>query len=343
MKHYQKEICKKYGEYKVCPLCPDARSLPDKPFLLYHFGVAHNMVDELLEPQFRIPASRRRSRQRSKSKEDELLEPQFRIPASRRKSRQGYREGMGSKSEEEELLEPQFQMSASRRKTGGDESEEIISKFREGGVQNAVERASVHGLVLQKSPDLFPANTMVGKIDQHIEGDAMNTEYECSGEDESSMAVLVRPSSSTGKPKGVEPLICPDPLGEGPLTSVTKCSSKVLSETASERLQTRQGLPTTFPRMFSAPVGHKEAFSGDPSAGSPAASAKPPNTAYSGFLPASSGSLQGSLGPSAPPAGSYSTLEAAGPSTVAEPITSLDISSLRARIFASDSESDYDN
>jgi hypothetical protein len=53
--------------------------------------------------------------------------------------------------------------------------------------------------------------------------------------------------------------------------------------------------------------------------------------------------LQVSLGPSAPPAGSYSTLEAAGPSTVAEPITSLDISSLRARIFASDSESDYDN
>jgi hypothetical protein len=130
-KHYQKEICKKYGEYKVCPLCPEARSLPDKPFLLYHFGVAHNMVDELLEPQFRIPASRRRSRQRSKSKEDELLEPQFQIPASKRKSHQGYREGMGSKSEEEELLEPQFQMSASRRKTGGDESEEIISKSRE--------------------------------------------------------------------------------------------------------------------------------------------------------------------------------------------------------------------
>jgi hypothetical protein len=228
-------------------------------------------------------------------------------------------------------------MSASRRKTGGDESEEIISKSREGAVQNAVERVSVLGLALQKSSDLSPANTMVGKIDQHIEGDAMNTEYESSGEDESSMGVPVRPSSSTSKPKGVEPLVCPDRPGERPLTSVTKCSSKVLSETASEHLQTPQGRLTNFQGALSAPVGHKEAAS------SLAASVEPPNTVYFDFLPASSGS-QGSLGPSAPPAGSYSTSEVVGPSSVAEPLTTLDyISSLRARIFASDSESDYDN
>jgi len=57
--HYQKEICDQYGKLKECPLCPDGYSLPNKRSIVYHFGVAHNMVDLFLEPEHRIKAQKR--------------------------------------------------------------------------------------------------------------------------------------------------------------------------------------------------------------------------------------------------------------------------------------------